>query len=410
MRLPGPVRDWDRLVSPQTMNFGAVRIIMKRADDMESLSMSQIAVYHRLMWDQDLSRNGGLMGMKNILVVFTGGTIGSKTSGASIDVHADTGYELLRLHEQQYGVQAKFTVIQPLTLLSENMLPQDWEELIRAIEEASPAHFDGIIITHGTDTLAYTAAALSFRFAASPVPILLTASNYPLDDERSEGVRNFAACVSMIVHDPLPGVFVVFENSDKRMWVHLGTRLRQSEPFTDQFLSIHNEPFGEIMNGRLHVRASKLNPTTGELKDFRKREAYLNSPSFAGKILCVRPYPGFRYSHLRLPDNNEQLQAILLEAYHSGTTGIRFASAEDSLELFSRACLERNIDLYIAPLKRLSGSRYATSHEVSRYGVVPLVNMSVEAALVKLMLAYGSLADRSEIRRWMERNLFFEIV
>jgi len=358
---------------------------------------------------KDKPGNGGLIGMKNILVVFTGGTIGSKTSGTSIDVHSGAGYELLRLHEERCGVQAKFTAIQPFTLLSENMLPSDWEALIRVIEAADPARFDAVIITHGTDTLAYTAAALSFRFAASPVPILLTASNYPLDDVRSEGVRNFAACVSMIVHDPLPGVFVVFEHQDGRMQVHLGTRIRQSAPFTDQFLSIYNEPFGEIKSGRLHVRASKLNPAIEELQDFRKRQTQLSSPSFAGKILCVKPYPGFRYSHLHLPDNNEQLQAILLEAYHSGTTGIRFASAEDSLELFSEACRERNIDLYLAPLKRTSGSRYATAHEVARYGVVPLANMSIEAALVKLMLAYGSLTDRSEIRQLLERNLFFEI-
>jgi L-asparaginase len=349
--------------------------------------------------------------MKNILVVFTGGTIGSQTNGATIDVHAAAGYELIRLHEEHYGVQARFTAIQPFALLSENMLPEDWEGLIRAIEEAEPARYDGVIITHGTDTLAYTAAALSYRFAASPVPILLTASNYPLDDVRSEGLRNFAACVSMIVHDPLPGVFVIFENHEGRMQVHLGTRIRQSEPFTDQFLSIYHEPFGEILGGRLQVRTNRYNPTIEEVRDYRKRQTgKLADLSFSGRILCVKPYPGFRYSHLRLPDNNEQLQAILLEAYHSGTTGIRFASTEDSLELFCKACRERNIDLYLAPVKDTGGNRYATSHEVSRFGVAPLANMSMEAALVKLMLAYGTSSDRGDIRGWLERNLFFEIV
>jgi L-asparaginase len=348
--------------------------------------------------------------MKNILVVFTGGTIGSKTSGASIDVHTDAGYELLRLHEERYGIEAKFTAVQPFTMLSENMWPEDWEELVRAIEQANPEHFDGVIITHGTDTLAYTAAAISYRFAASPVPILLTASNYPLDDARSEGLRNFAACVSMIVHDPLPGVFVIFENNQGRMEVHLGTRIRQSEPFTDQFLSIYNEPFGEIISGRLHVRSSKLNPTAEDLQDVNKRQIQLSNPNFAGKVLYIKPYPGFRYSHLRIPDYNDKLQAILLESYHSGTTGIRFATAEDSLELFAEACRERRIDLYLAPVKQLNGSRYATAYEVSRYGIAPLANMSVEAALVKLMLLYGTLTDRSEIRRWLKHNLFYEIV
>lgn len=345
--------------------------------------------------------------MKDILVVFTGGTIGSKTHGTAIDVHADAGYELLQRYKEQYGERAVFTTVQPFAVLSENMLPSDWELLCKTIEQHDPARYAGIIITHGTDTLAYTAAAVSYRFAGTAVPILITASNFPLDDPRSEGVRNFAACVEMIASDPLPGIFVVFEDQDARMLVHLGTRIRQSQPFTDQFVSIYDEPFGEIIDGRLALNKHGLNPGTAQLQAVDQRTSFSAGCSFAADILHIKPYPGFRYSYIQL--RHLKPQAVLLELYHSGTTAVRSASEGESLESFIRLCKQEDIPVYIAPVKTTSDNRYATAHEVLRYGAIPLPDVSVEAALVKLMLAYGSLTDQQEIDRLLERNLFFEM-
>lgn len=352
--------------------------------------------------------------MKKVLVVMTGGTIGSRSQGTAIDVDAAFGYELLRRYEEEYGKQAEFTVIQPFTLLSENLLPQDWTRLRRAVDESGPAGYDGIVITHGSDTLAYSAAAISYSFAGSPIPILITASNYPLDDPRSEGVRNFAACISMIRHDPLPGVFVVFEDH-KRTLVHLGTRIRQSQPFTDRIVSIHDEPFGEIEEGRLRLHPSPYNPEPAQLRRFEQRQS-LELPAGAsfGDILYLTPYPGFRYSYLKVRDMERKPHAVLIDLYHSGTTGVRFASPEDSLERFASECREAGIHLYAAPMNRQEGSLYASSQVFIDYGIQPLGGISVEAALVKLMFAYGIYADDQHtdlkaIENLLKQNLFFEI-
>jgi len=77
-------------------------------------------------------------------------------------------------------------------------VPGVWQTLITAIEAQHPEHYDGIIITHGTDTLAYTAAALSFYFNAIKIPILLVSSDYPLDDSKANGLDNFMCAVEFI--------------------------------------------------------------------------------------------------------------------------------------------------------------------------------------------------------------------
>ena len=111
--------------------------------------------------------------MKNILVVFTGGTIGSCAEAGTIHPSAQAGFKLIQLFQQlPHAAAVQFDCIQPLHLLSENLQPPVWTTLIAAIEQRSLADYDGIIVTHGTDTLAFTAAALSFYFHRLPKPLL----------------------------------------------------------------------------------------------------------------------------------------------------------------------------------------------------------------------------------------------
>lgn len=352
--------------------------------------------------------------MKKILLVFTGGTIGSKTSGSAIDVREDAGYELLEKYKASgHGHEGiVFETIQPFTLLSENIVPQDWHILYKSIMRHKLSEYDGVIITHGSDTLAYTAAAVSYMFHQTNIPILLTASNYPLDHPKSEGVRNFAACVSMIQNDPLPGIFVVFEDDHGRTLVHLGTRLMQSQPFTDQFHSIYNAPYGEIREGRLHVFTNEVNPSIEQLQRgiaVEKQAAYAD-PAFTSNVLLLKPYPGFQYTYVNREQAAARPQAVIVELYHSGTTGIRAVSPEGQLSSFAKWCHDHDIGLYAAPIKDVSGSLYTSSHEMLALGITPLEGISIEAALVKLMLAYGSFHDKQAIEQFVQQNLFYEFV
>ena len=131
--------------------------------------------------------------MANILIVFTGGTIGSKRSGGGVvDVDERAGCELLHRYARSDRQPVHFDTVQPYQTLSENMNPGHWLSLAACLRErlAGPARHDGVIVTHGSDTLPYTAAMLSYAFADAPVPIVLVAANYPLDDPRSNGLVN----------------------------------------------------------------------------------------------------------------------------------------------------------------------------------------------------------------------------
>jgi len=103
---------------------------------------------------------------KKILLVFTGGTIGSLASQGCIKTTDNAPSILLQLFESHYpdSHQVQFKIIRPLNLLSENLHPVIWQNLLTAITAEQPEQYDGIIVTHGTDTLSYTAAALSFYF------------------------------------------------------------------------------------------------------------------------------------------------------------------------------------------------------------------------------------------------------
>ena len=94
--------------------------------------------------------------MKNILLVFTGGTIGSQILAGTIDTCAQAGFRLLQMFTEQEDVpnSVTFKTIQPLQILSENLVPSHWHTIISAIEAEDLRNFDGIILTHGTDTLA----------------------------------------------------------------------------------------------------------------------------------------------------------------------------------------------------------------------------------------------------------------
>lgn len=351
--------------------------------------------------------------MRKVLVVFTGGTIGSKTRGTEINVQEGAGFELLDkyLKTERKEDEISFKAIQPFTRLSENFIPSDWEVLYQSIMKHDLSEYSGIIITHGSDTLAYSAAAVSYMFHDTDIPILLTASNYPLDHPKSEAVRNFASCVAMIEHDPLPGVFVIFEDDKGLSLVHLASRLMQSKPFTDQFYSIYDTPFGEIQGGRLQVFANDINPTLDELRHDRSQIAHkLAKPTFTPDILLLKPYPGFQYTFVIQEHKDKRPRAILIELYHSGTTGLRSVTEEDALAPFASWCQDNGIDLYAAPMKSVSGSLYASYHDMLALGITPLAGISLEAALVKLMLAYGVLKEKRDIEQFVKRNLFYEFV
>ncbi|MCC3377443.1 asparaginase [Cohnella sp. REN36] len=344
--------------------------------------------------------------MNKILVVFTGGTIGSRKGDRGIDVDAAGSYFLIEQYAGSAGKrEVAFEAIQPYNLLSENLIPEDWAQLTAEIRAASPESYAGVIVTHGSDTLAYSSAMLSYLLCDTRVPVVITASNYPLDDARSNGLRNFAASVDFLLDRPLPGIFTLFGNDRGESVVFLGTRITQALPFTDQFDCTYDAPFGWMKDGRFVWNEHPLNPSPDTLLARVPAPAPWAAGDEMPQVLYIKPYPGIDY---RVFDFSSRApRAVLHDLYHSGTACTREAEGR-SLARFIADSRAHGVDVFLVPTRDPGGDVYASSSSLTQAGGIPIEGMSADAALMKLMLACANFADTADIVRFMRTSLFYE--
>jgi len=333
--------------------------------------------------------------MKNILLVFTGGTIGSIATKGCIDTSAAAPFTLLQQFRQHYPdpQQLVFKTIQPLNLLSENLAPAAWKTLIAAIEAEQPAQYDGIIVTHGTDTLSYTAAALGLYFHALNVPVLLVSSDYPLDDSRANGLENFICAVDFIALINQPGVFVPYRNPQQMTVVHQGTRLASCLQLSGDFISIQHKSYMSFDGRRFSVLHPCPRPS--------RTTTFAVKARFSKRILMIRPYPGLNYDYFDIT----QVDAVLHDLYHSGTAAVSGQWGNNhALPEFIGRCHRQGIQVYLAPARKSSGT-YQTTKTLLDHGAEMIWDMSLEAAYVKLLLAYGNFDDRQTISDFLETDI-----
>jgi len=337
--------------------------------------------------------------MTKILLVFTGGTIGSTAVNGTINTSEQQGYKLLQLFEQTYSntEQLSFKTIQPLQLLSENLFPSIWETLIKAIEAENIAQYDGIIVTHGTDTLAYTAAALGLYFNSIKIPVMLVSSDHPLEHPQANGLSNFYCAIEFIKQRKQAGVFVPYKNPGSETLVHIATRLSSSLPLSGDFISVQSQAYLLFkQNTFQQLKPLDKQPCTG-----RQLLA-----SFSSSVLLIRPYPGLDYSHFQL----DQVDVVIHDLYHSGTACSSSDWGENhSLVNFIEKCKQKNIDLYMAPAIKTADA-YDSSQILQKHGAMMIWNMSIESAYVKLLLAYGNYNDSATINQFLEDNIAFEYI
>jgi L-asparaginase/Glu-tRNA(Gln) amidotransferase subunit D len=338
--------------------------------------------------------------MKNILVVFTGGTIGSIASEGVIKPSGDAPFELIAEYQRRCpnAKDIRFKTIQPIRILSENLAPPAWKILIAAIEAEQPAQYDGIIVTHGTDTLAYTAAALGFYFHRLTRPMLLVSSDYPLAHPKANGIDNFICAVEFILNVREPGVFVPYRNQRQTARVHRGVRLASSPQLTGDFFSVRGQSYLEFDGHRFSRTGLSPVKPQAELPPLKAE--------FSSRILMLKPYPGLDYSHINL----ERTDAVLHDLYHSGTacTTERWGENHSLFEFIPR-CRQQGIEVYLAPAFK-SKNAYESTHFLLKEGAKMIWNMSIEAAYVKLMLAYGNFNDPIRIQEFIERDVAGEHV
>ena len=355
--------------------------------------------FHLLAWVALLCLREKLTGrhhtMKQILLVFTGGTIGSAATGGTINTSSSAAFKLLQLFEEHYPDHAeiRFATLQPIQILSENLAPEAWKIIITAIEAAQPDEYDGIIVTHGTDTLAYTAAALGYFFHALKKPVLLVSSDYPLENPKGNGLANFICAVEFIRQDIANGVFAPYRNAGQSMQVHRGLHLTCSLQLSGDFYSVQGKNFMQFDGRQFTV----VNPDQAS----KAAKEISLKPEFSNRILMIRPYPGLDYRHFDLA----VVDAVLHDLYHSGTACATEQWGKNlSLLEFIKRCSGENCPVYLAPAYQ-SESAYLSTRELISQGAEMIWNMSIEAAYIKLVLAYGNFSEKQEIRDYLSGDV-----
>lgn len=309
----------------------------------------------------------------HLLVVFTGGTIGSSEAGGVLSAGSGGTRRLLQLYAQCPRARAgvTFDTIEPVTTLSENMSVEKWNRLLTALRAVDLAAYDGVIVTHGTDTLGYTAALLDWLWRGNAIPLWLVSAGTSLDDPRSNGLPNFVQAVEGIA-DGVPGVWVAWQTAAGEHRRIPGYALRQCDLYTDD------------MQAAVGVAV----PATPE-----RPWLYALTHPLKPAVLCVRPYPGIDYTMIQ---PGAGIKAVLHEGYHAATASTEGVS---SLPAFVARCRERGIAVYLAPVKP-HAPVYQSADELIRAGVRLLAGVSFETAYARLVVAYS----QPEPSRWLRES------
>ena len=343
--------------------------------------------------------------MEQILIVFTGGTISCRAGAAVMGATADAPYLLLRRYREEREETVDFTTASPLTILSENLLPDDWKTIADCVRKRLTPDMAGVVITHGTDTLAYSAAALSFMLAGIGVPVALVAANYPPDDPRSNGCANFSSAVDFILNERLPGVYVFFRQQEADC-VFLGSRVTQALPLSGTFASVTGRPWGWMEEGRLRLTGGPHEPMPEEIMA-QPAETPPVFPPLRSCVQFLRPYPGMDYRRLSL---HGSVRAVFHGLYHSGTACVRQAEqgGDTDFSAFVRRCAAEGLPVYLSPIWQ-EDVLYASAKRIRECGARLLPPMAEEAAYCKLLLAYSLYPENEEARTaYLSRNLAFE--
>lgn len=303
-----------------------------------------------------------------ILVIFTGGTIGSAADNGWISPDASAQSMLL----SGYG-GVELDTLAPYTILSENLSASEINLLAASVRE-NIGKYDGIIVTHGTDTLQYTAAALSFTVDCADTPVVLVSANYPLADARSNGSANFEAAVALIGAKTGGGVYVSYRNQGcGKTNIHWGARVLGHTETMDELYSLDNQLYAVYTDGKI-----VLNP-----KLSKPEATVCNSKLCAEpKILLINSRPGDGFDY-----DAEKYNAVLFAPYHSGTLN----TASKGLAKLCKCAQTHGIPLLLAGLR--GGDCYESTRAYEKLGITALPFCGLVQAYMKIWLAVSRGED-----------------
>lgn len=331
---------------------------------------------------------------KKVYIAYTGGTIGMKASSSGfVPVAGYLAETIQAMPEFYHQAMPEFEIHEYAPLIdSANINPSLWQQLADDIQ-ANYEQFDAFIILHGTDTMAYTASALAFLFENLAKPVILTGSQIPLSQLRSDGRANLLNALYIAAHYPVHEVCIFFNNQLLR-------GCRASKQHADSFDAFESPNFPPLLEAGIEIKQHLKNQVLD-----------INAQLSVNKIdkqpiAILHLFPGLDWQVL---DNllNNPLKALVLLTYGVGNAQqdkqllktLKLASERGVLIINSTQCLKGAVNM----------QGYATGHALSEVGVISGLDMTTEALIAKLHYLLSQNLSNTQCRELIAKNLRGEL-
>lgn len=328
--------------------------------------------------------------MKQILLVATGGTIASRKSDSGLKPQIQP--EELLSYLPQLADLCRVHTVQPFNLDSSNMRPQHWTRLVQVIREKYE-QYDGFVIAHGTDTMAYTAAALSYMIQNSEKPVVITGAQRPIDLEITDAKSNLLDSFLYAADDRSRGVSIVFDGK-----VIAGTRAKKMRSKSYNAFSSIDYPYLAIIQGGRIIRYIPTPPGGEPVRFFEHMDE---------SIFLLKLIPGIAPSIL--PILFASYDCIIVESF--GVGGIPASIAEE----FYRLCQEHPDCLVIMATQVAHEGSDMTVYEVghdmkSHCRFLESYDMTLESVVAKAMWMLGNFnVGRDDMEALFYRTVNYDL-
>ncbi len=338
--------------------------------------------------------------LPRVAIISTGGTIASRvdyrTGAVRPALTASDLYSVVPELSEVATIDAQIL----FNVFSEDITSKHWTQLAKTIAERIEKHEHGIVVAHGTDTMGYTAAALSFALQNLPVPIVIVGAQRSADRPSSDSATNLTAAVVAAAKAPFAEVVLAMHEtpSDTNIVLHRGTRVRKCHTSRrDTFKSINSEPLAKVRDNEVVMLT----------KRFHRRDSsnhVVVKPDFEQKIALLKFHPDFNPELIDFLVGNG-FRGIVLEGSGLGHISnsclphIRSAMEKGVIVGMTSQCIWGRVDMNV----------YYRGRDLISLGVIPLEDMLAETALVKIMWILGQTSDIEEAKRLLTTNIANEI-